>query len=748
MDKRSSGVIYSAVSTVGDDVGNSFELESRHTAVSEIGIEVVEAAVVVRNAEKWYKVKKPVISGLNMTVPSGCIYALLGSSGCGKTSLLSCIVGLRNLNKGSVWVFGEKPGTNDVGIPGRNVGYMPQETSLYDEFTVWETLSYFGTFSGMTKEQVGTEFKVLVNLLDLPPLIRRVGTLSGGQRRRVSFAAAMIHNPQLLILDEPTVGIDPLLRQQIWAYLTKLVTRKNTTVIITTHYIEEARQANMVGVMRNGKMIAEESPQNLIHHFTTEENGPLETAVLKLCKEDAIEENENGQGQVKQRRRRNSRRRVSTWDIELDTKKRLTVQSQEVKMPTVDKESDERSLTRSWARIKALARKNIIILLRNYPLLLFVILIPSIEMIFMGIAFGYEPKHLKIGVVNQEVNNTICSNYIPPLGKCDLSHLSCSYLSHIDSDEVELERFESEQYAVNAVHSGKVWGYLIFPQNFSNDIYQSMVAGAKDEQLLSSRKIIGKFDETNKHISGTIKAALYSALSDFTSNFLSKCGINPKRKQSSLRYRSPIYGSDIKDMSVYATPSMAIGALFFFPIISIGIRYIDERQSGVLERSLVAGVRTWEISAAYLISEFFVLLTQEVFVLGVLTFIAEIKTEGSVLLVLGLFLLTGYCGVSLGFLLGSVCSEKIEVAILALAAFMPNVLLSGIFWPVQGMPEIVQDLVKLMPCTLPGESVRSIISRGWGLTHSNVWPGFVAVISHMVLYLLLTILLHKIKAKL
>lgn len=171
---------------------------------------------------------------------------MLGASGCGKTTLLSCIVGTKFLNEGKICVLGGTPGTIGSGVPGPRIGYMPQEIALVEEFSIKETIYYFGRIYGMSSERIRDRFKLLMDLLDLPSGSKQVGQCSGGQKRRVSFAAAMVHEPELLILDEPTVGLDPILREKIWTFLVETTRTSKLAVIITTHYIEEAKQANCV----------------------------------------------------------------------------------------------------------------------------------------------------------------------------------------------------------------------------------------------------------------------------------------------------------------------------------------------------------------------------------------------------------------------------------------------------------------------------------------------------------------------
>lgn len=137
-------------------------------------------------------------------------------------------------------------GKNGLRIPRQKIGYMPQQIALIEEFTIQEVIYYFGRIYGMKDRQIKEKFNFLKKLLDLPPASRFVGDCSGGQQRRVSFAVAILHDPELLILDEPTVGLDPILRSEIWDFLIDRTIKSNLAVIITTHYIEEAKNANCV----------------------------------------------------------------------------------------------------------------------------------------------------------------------------------------------------------------------------------------------------------------------------------------------------------------------------------------------------------------------------------------------------------------------------------------------------------------------------------------------------------------------
>jgi ABC-type multidrug transport system ATPase subunit len=205
---------------------------------------------------------------------------MIGPSGSGKTTLLSCILGMDHLDEGIIRVLGHDSDQIKTLQASRRIGYMPQEVALVGEMTVKETVYYFGNIFEMEHKRIDERYQMLRDLLKLPPDDFRVENCSGGEQRRVSFAAAIIHEPDLLILDEPTVGLDPLLRERIWDFLRNITRTTKLSVIITTHYIEEAQKADNVGLMRGGILLAEDSPKNVMNRTGTER---LDDAFLAFC---------------------------------------------------------------------------------------------------------------------------------------------------------------------------------------------------------------------------------------------------------------------------------------------------------------------------------------------------------------------------------------------------------------------------------------------------------------------------------
>ncbi|WP_339148127.1 MULTISPECIES: heme ABC exporter ATP-binding protein CcmA [unclassified Sutcliffiella] len=217
-----------------------------------------------------------VIKNISLSIEKGEIFGFLGPSGAGKTTLVKAIAGLQRIYNGEVEVLGVKMPSLSL---SERIGYMAQSDALYQDLTALENLQFFATLYNMKtteRKQRITDVMELVNLQE--HLHKPVQQFSGGMKRRLSLAISLLHNPEILILDEPTVGIDPLLRKSIWEELRKL-SEKGTTVLVTTHVMDEAQKCDRLAMIREGELLAVGSTAEL-ERVTGTTN--MEDAFLRL----------------------------------------------------------------------------------------------------------------------------------------------------------------------------------------------------------------------------------------------------------------------------------------------------------------------------------------------------------------------------------------------------------------------------------------------------------------------------------
>jgi len=216
--------------------------------------------IVIEGITKKFK-EQSVLEQISFVMEEGSIHCLLGASGAGKTTLLRIITGALKADSGSVRI-------DNIPMPNRpilnKIGFMPQQDGLYNELSVYDNLRFFAGIQNLH----GKEFdKKALELLEIVDLLKdknkRVSHCSGGMKKRISLAAALIHSPQLLILDEPTVGIDPVLRRQIWNYL-KDLKKQGKTLVVTTHVMDEVQNCDYAALLQNGHILVKDSVENLV----------------------------------------------------------------------------------------------------------------------------------------------------------------------------------------------------------------------------------------------------------------------------------------------------------------------------------------------------------------------------------------------------------------------------------------------------------------------------------------------------
>jgi ABC-2 type transport system ATP-binding protein len=201
--------------------------------------------------------KVDALRDLTLAVPRGQVVGLLGPSGSGKTTLMRSIVGAQKVAAGSITVFGAPAGAPAL---RKSIGYVTQAPSVYDDLTVSQNLRYFARVIGAPKSDI----QRVIHEVELEPQATQlVGDLSGGQRNRVSLAVALLGSPELLVLDEPTVGLDPVLRRDLWA-LFALLAARGVSLLVSSHVMDEARRCDRILLLHQGRLLADETPAGLL----------------------------------------------------------------------------------------------------------------------------------------------------------------------------------------------------------------------------------------------------------------------------------------------------------------------------------------------------------------------------------------------------------------------------------------------------------------------------------------------------
>lgn len=216
--------------------------------------------ISVSQVDKVYGDKR-VLADVSLQVERAETFGILGPSGSGKTTLVKLMTGIEEVSAGKVQILG-------VTMPKlsmlQKIGYMAQSDALYTELSAKENLEFFAALYGLKGEHRAKRIQAVMELVHLQEHLRkRVDQYSGGMKRRLSLAIALLHEPPLLILDEPTVGIDPVLRLSIWKEL-KALNQKGTTIVLTTHVMDEAEKCDRLGMIRDGTLLAADTPAALL----------------------------------------------------------------------------------------------------------------------------------------------------------------------------------------------------------------------------------------------------------------------------------------------------------------------------------------------------------------------------------------------------------------------------------------------------------------------------------------------------
>jgi len=220
---------------------------------------------------------------LNLKVEKGIRFGLFGPNGAGKTTLMNLMTGVLSANEGSIKLLGKETGKQNKEV-NTLFGFVPQDFSFYQELSPAENLEFFGAWAGLTQTEINNRTDELLHILGLEDVRNKpVEKFSGGMKRRVNLAIGVIHNPQVLFLDEPTVGVDPVLRQQLWGIFADIAA-SGVSIIVSSHVMDDASRCDELLLIRDGELLAQGSPRELCERTDTK---TVEGSFLKLVGEQS-----------------------------------------------------------------------------------------------------------------------------------------------------------------------------------------------------------------------------------------------------------------------------------------------------------------------------------------------------------------------------------------------------------------------------------------------------------------------------
>lgn len=238
-----------------------------------------EKIIAVQNLTKKFG-DFTAVKNISFDVYKGEIFGFLGANGAGKTTAIKMLIGISNPTSGKATVAGFDV-KEKAEMVKKNIGYMSQKFSLYDDLTIKENIQFFGGIYGLSRTEIKSKTESLVKELQLETIINSlVGSLPLGWKQKLSFSVALLHEPKIVFLDEPTGGVDPITRRQFWEMIYSQA-YKGTTIFVTTHYMDEAEYCDRVSIMVDGKIEALDTPKNLKKHFKVDS---MNEVFLKLAR--------------------------------------------------------------------------------------------------------------------------------------------------------------------------------------------------------------------------------------------------------------------------------------------------------------------------------------------------------------------------------------------------------------------------------------------------------------------------------
>ena len=612
------------------------------------------------------------VNSVSFKIKQGEIFGFLGSNGCGKTTTMKMLTGLLLPTNGNAKLFGEEVKENSLSMR-QNVGFMTQAFSLYSELNVYENLKLHAKLFHI-QEDIDTRINELLEHFDL---VRYKNSLAMelplGIKQRLSLAAAVIHRPKMLILDEPTSGVDPVSRDNFWRLLIDLSRKDNVTIFVSTHFMNEGERCDRISLMHQGEVLASDTPAQLAKNKNKEN---LEDAFIAYLEEVAD---------------------ITTPQSTQDIPKEL---------PKKNTQSKTKSF--SFLRMFGYTYRESLELMRDKILLTFALIGTVILMFVIGYGITLDVEDLHFSVLDQ-----------------DKSPHSTAYIQSISGSRYFLEDKELNSFEEldERIKKGEISVAFVIPPNFGKNILK----GHKEQIAVW---IDGSSPFRAEMIKGYATGIHYAYIQNY---YKENLGITLQSNINlELRYR---YNQDFK--SIYAiVPAVIPMLLIFIPAILMALSVVREKELGSITNFYATPVTKFEFvigkQIPYIIISmisFFGLLLLSVFIFGV-------PVKGSILILsVGAFLyVTVTTGI--GLLMSAFAKTQISaLAGTAILTLLPTIQFSGLRDPVSSLEGVARFIGEIFPVTYFINISRGIFSKNIGFNDLHLEFGMLCISIFVISYL-------------
>ncbi|MZR30758.1 ribosome-associated ATPase/putative transporter RbbA [Sneathiella litorea] len=560
------------------------------------------------------------VDHVSFRIEPGEIFGFLGSNGCGKTTTMKILTGLLTATEGDAKLFGKPVGTDSLAIR-RRVGYMSQSFSLYSELSVRRNLTLHADLFHLPRASRDARVDDLITQFDLSEVADTMPeSLPLGVRQRLQLAVAVLHKPELLILDEPTSGVDPIARDAFWALLIKLSRKDGVTIFISTHFMNEAERCDRISLMHAGKVLAQGTPDTLCQQ---RDAAALEEAFIAFLKEAGAEDN--------------------TPNEELD-------------LPTTTGQRTARIGWVSPSRIWAFARRETMEILRDPIRLAFALLGPIVLMLAMGYGITFDVENLSYSTLDQ-----------------DQSRESRMLLDSISSSRYFDERPPTKDFTEldRRMKAGDISLAIVIPPNYGRDLLAGRIPeiGAWLDGSNTTRAETGR---------GYLQGALYSHLGDLS---MQESGEIPSYYPATVE---PRFRYNQAFRSQYAIPpGVLMMLLIMIPAMLTALGVVREKEMGSIVNLYAAPVHKIEFLLGKQLPYIGVAMVSFASLVVLMLTVFGIGMSGSFLaLVFGALLFTA-AATAFGLLVSTfVRSQIAAIFATAIIVMIPTVNFSGMMYPV------------------------------------------------------------------